>query len=107
MTRRGFLGGAFLGSAAARALAAGAPDPGFRLTDVTAAAGIQFRHNSGAFGAKYLPETMGPGCAFFDYDADGWLDILLVNGMGWDTDNTGRRRERKVFVKRPPCPRSG
>ena len=65
-------------------LAAGATaDPGFRFTDVTTAAGIGFRHNSGAFGAKFLPETLGPGCAFIDYDADGWLDILIVNGMDW------------------------
>jgi enediyne biosynthesis protein E4 len=67
--------------------------PGFSLTDVTAAAGIDFRHNSGAFGAKYLPETMGPGCAFLDYDGDGWLDILLVNGMDWP----GRRRQRSTL----------
>jgi hypothetical protein len=58
-------------------------DPGFRLTDVTGAAGIQFRHNSGAFGGKFLPETLGSGCAFLDYDADGWQDILLINGMDW------------------------
>ena len=51
--------------------------------DVTAQAGIQFRHNNGAFGKKYLPETMGPGCAFLDYDNDGWTDILLVNGENW------------------------
>jgi hypothetical protein len=57
--------------------------PGFQLTDVTRQAGIAFRHNSGAFGEKYLPETMGPGCAFLDYDGDGWMDILLVNGMDW------------------------
>ncbi|MEO8131163.1 MAG: VCBS repeat-containing protein, partial [Bryobacteraceae bacterium] len=76
MKRRTFLLGA-------GAVAAAAPQPGFRLVDVTAAAGIQFRHNSGAFGEKYLPETMGPGCAFLDYDGDGWLDILLVNGMDW------------------------
>jgi hypothetical protein len=56
-------------------------DPGFRLIDVTSAAGIDFHHNSGAFDKKYLPETLGAGCAFLDYDADGWLDILLVNGM--------------------------
>jgi enediyne biosynthesis protein E4 len=56
---------------------------GFRLVDVTAQAGIAFRHNTGAFGAKYLPETLGSGCAFFDFDGDGWLDILLVNGMDW------------------------
>jgi hypothetical protein len=57
--------------------------PGFRLVDVTSPAGIQFRHNSGAFGGKFLPETMGSGCAFLDYDRDGWQDILLVNGMDW------------------------
>ena len=56
---------------------------GFKLTNFTAAAGIDFRHNSGAFDAKYLPETLGAGCAFLDYDGDGWLDILLVNGMDW------------------------
>jgi hypothetical protein len=76
VTRRTFL----LGAAP---LPTRADELGFQLTDVTEAAGIRFRHNSGAFGAKYLPETMGPGCAFFDYDADGWLDILLVNGANW------------------------
>jgi len=43
-----------------------APSPGFRFTDVTNAAGIQFQHNSGAFGGKFLPETLGSGCAFLD-----------------------------------------
>ncbi|HET8547707.1 MAG TPA: CRTAC1 family protein [Bryobacteraceae bacterium] len=62
---------------------AGAGSAGFRLVDVTEAAGIRFRHNNGAFGKKYLPETMGPGCAFLDYDNDGWQDILIVNGTGW------------------------
>jgi enediyne biosynthesis protein E4 len=57
--------------------------PGFRLVDVTTAAGIQFRHNSGAYGGKLLPETLGSGCAFLDYDADGWQDVLLINGMDW------------------------
>ena len=56
---------------------------GFRFTDVTSAAGIQFQHNSGAYGGKLLPETLGSGCAFLDYDSDGWQDILLVNGMDW------------------------
>ena len=60
-----------------------AATPGFRLTDVSTAAGIQFRHNSGAYGGKLLPETLGSGCAFLDYDADGWQDILLINGMDW------------------------
>jgi len=51
--------------------------------DVTAPAGIHFTHNNGAFGKKWLPETMGPGCAFIDYDNDGYPDILLVNGEDW------------------------
>jgi hypothetical protein len=53
------------------------------FTDVTRAAGITFRHVSGAFGKKYLPETMGSGCAFVDVDNDGWLDIVLVNSSSW------------------------
>lgn len=48
--------------------------------DITSQAGIHFTHNNGAFGKKWLPETMGPGCAFIDYDNDGYPDILLVNG---------------------------
>jgi hypothetical protein len=51
--------------------------------DVTAQAGIRFTHNNGAFGKKWLPETMGPGCAFIDYDNDGYPDILLINGEDW------------------------
>ena len=51
--------------------------------DITAQAGIHFIHNNGAFGKKYLPETMGPGCAFIDYDNDGYPDILVINGQNW------------------------
>jgi hypothetical protein len=54
-----------------------------QFRDVTQQAGIRFVHNNGAFGKKYLPETMGPGVAFIDYDNDGWPDIFLVNGMDW------------------------
>jgi len=54
-----------------------------RFTDITAKAGIRFVHTNGAFGKKYLPETLGPGCAFIDFDGDGWQDILLVNGTTW------------------------
>src|ERR1700689_1434 len=71
--------------------AAPAPDPGFRLVDVTAQAGIHFRHSNGAYGGKLLPETLGAGCAFLDYDGDGWQDILLVSGTDWP----GHRREHK------------
>jgi enediyne biosynthesis protein E4 len=54
-----------------------------QFEDVTRAAGIHFVHNSGAFGKKWLPETMGSGVAFLDYDNDGWQDILFVNGTAW------------------------
>ena len=53
----------------------------------------QFRHNNGAYGGKLLPETLGSGCAFLDYDADGWQDILLVNGMDWP----GHKRQRSTL----------
>jgi len=51
--------------------------------DITQQAGIHFLHNNGAFGKKYLPETIGPGVAFIDYDNDGWQDIFIVNGTDW------------------------
>lgn len=76
-----------------RALAAqtgAASPPGFRFTDVTSTAGIRFQHNSGAFGGKFLPETLGSGCAFLDYDRDGWQDILLINGTDWPGHKKGR-----------------
>ena len=59
------------------------PLPGIHFEDVTKAAGIHFVHNNGAFGHKWLPETMGSGVAFLDYDGDGWEDILFVNGTNW------------------------
>jgi enediyne biosynthesis protein E4 len=59
------------------------PSGPIEFTDVTSEAGIRFKHNSGAFGKKYLPETIGAGAAFLDYDNDGWQDIFLVNSMDW------------------------
>ena len=65
-------------------IAAAVPNgTGVHFTDVTAQAGIHFTHNAGKAGKKYLPETMGAGCAFFDADGDGWVDILLVNSKDW------------------------
>jgi enediyne biosynthesis protein E4 len=60
-----------------------APSPAVTFEDVTARAGIKFRHTSGASGKKYLPETLGSGCAFVDVDNDGWPDVLLVNSRAW------------------------
>ncbi len=57
--------------------------PPLPFTDITAAAGIDFIHENGAYGDKLLPETMGGGVAFFDYDGDGFDDLLFVNGNHW------------------------
>jgi hypothetical protein len=66
------------------------PSGPITFTDVTAQAGIRFKHNSGAFGEKYLPETMGSGVCVIDYDNDGWQDILFVNSMNWPGHGAGK-----------------
>jgi hypothetical protein len=71
------------------------PQTGVHLTDVSAAAGIKFVHNSGRAGKKFLPETMGSGCAFFDFDGDGWADILLINSRDWT--HTGRKSHAALY----------
>jgi hypothetical protein len=57
--------------------------PAVRFTDITDRAGITFRHVNGAFGAKLMPETLGSGVAFLDYDKDGKPDLLFVNSCYW------------------------
>jgi enediyne biosynthesis protein E4 len=64
-----------------------------RFLDITRQAGLRFVHYTGAFGMKYLPETMGSGCAFLDYDNDGNPDILLLSGG----DFPGHRRQRSAL----------
>jgi enediyne biosynthesis protein E4 len=66
------------------------PSGPIQFTDVTEQAGIHFKHNSGAFGKKYLPETMGSGVCFLDYDNDGWQDILFVNSKDWPEHKDGK-----------------
>src|SRR5215831_5923799 len=56
------------------------PDSDVRFVDITAAAGIKFKHVS-APEKKYIVESMSGGVALFDYDNDGWLDIYLVNSL--------------------------
>ena len=66
------------------------PSGPIEFADVSAQSGIHFKHNSGAFGKKYLPETLGAGCAFLDFDNDGWQDILIVNSTSWPERKTPR-----------------
>jgi hypothetical protein len=72
-----------LEAAAPEALATRADPPLVPFTDVTASAGIDFTHFNGAYGDKLLPETMGGGVAFFDYEDDGDADLLFVNSARW------------------------
>ncbi len=80
------------------ALAAVVPaaGPPVSFTDVTMEAGVRFTHNSGAFGRKYLPETMGSGALWFDADGDGWQDLLLVNSKNWPA-HPGQRSPSALY----------
>lgn len=68
----------------------GAPSPAIQFVDSTKKAGIHFVHHSGLTGKKFLPETLGSGCAFVDIDGDGWPDILLINGKDFPTAKGGK-----------------
>ena len=61
--------------------------PEFEFTDVTAAAGIDFVHENGAAGGKFLPETMGSGVIAFDYDGDDNCDLCFINSRPWPGGN--------------------
>ena len=76
-----------LALAAFNSTASGKAD--IQFTDITQQAGIHFRHNAGKAGRKFLPETMGSGVAVFDFNDDGKLDLLFVNGRDWNP--RGRR----------------
>lgn len=60
-----------------------------RFTDVTESAGIDFVHKNGAFGQKWMPETIGSGGGFFHYDDDDFPDLLLVNSTEWAGHESG------------------
>jgi enediyne biosynthesis protein E4 len=83
------MGWAGLGSALGRmdstipTLAANDTAPAFEEIP-PAASGISWVHVSGQSSEMYMPETVGPGCAFLDYDNDGWMDIYLVNSGACD-----------------------
>ena len=60
------------------------PAPEVQFTDITQAAGINFKQENSATSNKYLVETMGGGVALLDYDNDGRLDIFFTNGAKID-----------------------
>lgn len=72
--------------------------PAVAFKDITAEAGIRFAHTNGARGEKLLPETMGGGCAFFDYDNDGDQDLLLVNSCRWPWDAVANGEENPPYT---------
>ena len=70
--------------------------PIIAFTDITSSIGIDFVHETGAVGDKWMPETMGSGCAFLDYDGDDDDDILLINSSGWQS-NTNSGTTGKLY----------
>ena len=81
-----------------RSPAAPTPLPTFR--DVAAAAGLNFTHISGASERKYLPEILGSGGLFLDFDNDGWVDIFLVDGGSVADPAAARRAHHRLFKNR-------
>ena len=76
------------------------PAPRVDFVDVTREVGIDFHHETGAVGGKWMPETMGSGCALFDYDGDDDLDILLVNSNRWTGEDKAGRPTSKLYRNR-------
>lgn len=74
--------------------------PATPFTDITKEAGITFVHENGAAGERLLPETMGSGCAFFDYDNDGDPDLLFVNGKRWEWDKRPQQKPATMALYR-------
>jgi len=72
--------------------------PMFR--DVAVSAGINFTHVSGASEQRFLPEILGSGGLFFDFDDDGWLDIFLVDGGSFADPAVDRRARHRLFRNR-------
>ena len=72
--------------------------PRLTFKDITASSGITFRHRNGARGGKFLPETMGGGCAFLDFDGDGDQDILFVSSTDWPWDSADAKRSNALTL---------
>jgi hypothetical protein len=73
--------------------------PAVRFSNITRAAGVDFVHVNGAYGERLLPETMGGGVAFLDYDADGLQDLLFVNSGTWPWRTQDERRPAPALYR--------
>lgn len=71
--------------------------PVARFVDITKDAGIDFTHYNGATGEKLLPETMGGGVAFLDFDNDGDQDLLFINGTDWPWARSRRKTTPALY----------
>jgi len=76
------------------------PDVSPTFRDISIAAGLDFTHTSGASDQKFLPEILGSGGQFLDFDADGWLDIFLVDGGSFADPAVARRARHRLFRNR-------
>ena len=71
--------------------------PDVKFVDITKDAGLTFVHTNGASGEKLLPETMGSGSAFLDYDGDGDQDLLLVNSAHWPDQKSATEPTQALY----------
>ncbi|MHC4925137.1 MAG: FG-GAP repeat domain-containing protein, partial [Planctomycetota bacterium] len=77
--------------------AAAAETPFASFTDVAGEWGVDFTHDNGARGGKYMPETLGGGVAVLDVDGDGRQDLFFVNSRPWPGTDDGARPTSRLF----------